>query len=194
MQPPSGRDGSSNWGAKGEGVSGDRLQQRPRPWAGGTQRGTGWVGLSNWWRQGGPEGAAGPPAQGGGGGAGAGSSLAGGRLVVCFLTETASRAGNQTQKEQDAQTDAEPCGGLLLSSLTVSAHPLACSCSQELPLGHLSEPATPNSQKSSDMPLGQDTQHPSILGAHFPACRRSPNLPCPPEGLTPLLPEGSPSS
>lgn len=120
---------------------------------------------------------------------------AGGRgQVVCFLTETASRAGNQTQKEPDAQTDAEPCGGPLLSSLPVSAHPLTCSCSQELPVGHLSEPATPNSQKSSHMPLGWDTQHPSILGAHFPACRRSPNLPCPPEGLTPLLPEGSPSS
>lgn len=104
VQAPWGWNGSSDGGAEGRGVSGGRLQQRPRPPAGGTQRGTRWVVLSNWWRQGGPEGAVGPPAQDGGSqtswlGGGAGSSLAGGRLVVCFLTETASRAGNQTQKE-----------------------------------------------------------------------------------------------
>lgn len=104
VQAPWGWNGSSDGGAEGRGVSGGRLQQRPRPPAGGTQRGTRWVVLSHWWRQGGPEGAVGPPAQDGGSqtswlGGGAGSSLAGGRLVVCFLTETASRAGNQTQKE-----------------------------------------------------------------------------------------------
>ena len=106
LQAPSGWDGSSDWGAEGRGVSGGRLQQRPRPPARGIQRGTRWVLLSNWWRQGGPEGAVGPPAQDGGSqtswlGGGAGSSLAGGRLVVCFLTETASRNQREGTRRPD---------------------------------------------------------------------------------------------
>ena len=48
------------------------------------------------------------------------------------------------EKEQDAQTDTEPCRGPLLPSLPVSAQRLTCSYSQERPFGHLSGPATPN--------------------------------------------------
>lgn len=154
--------------------------------------------LSNWWRQGGPEDAVGPPAQDGGSqtswlGGGAGSSLAGGRLVVCFLTETASRAGNQREgtRRPDRHRALQRAPPALPAGLCPPPHLLLQpGTSSWSPLW------TCHSQLTEELTYAptMGSQHPSILGAHFPACRRSPNLPCPPESLTPLLPEGSPSS
>ena len=85
-------------------------------------------------------------------GAGQGPPWLEGGWWFAFLLKQPPGQGTK-EKEQDAQTDTEPCRGPLLPSLPVSAHRLTCSCSQERPLGHLSGPATPNSQKSSHMPL-----------------------------------------